>query len=124
MRAHLWSEGEVRAKCTGVPEALEGGGQGNVRVVEVEGVGSYPYGGTHLPRTGDIGTVEVRSIQWQEGVTKISYRIGQTERTSKRSNKATENDRTVLPCLEFQASLDYIKKYFDHDDGGKTQKGD
>lgn len=39
------------------------GGSGRVRVLSVEGVDLQPCGGTHVARTGEIGTVEVVKIE-------------------------------------------------------------
>ena len=38
-------------------------GQGQVRLMEVEGVDLQPCGGTHVRATGEIGTVRVRKIE-------------------------------------------------------------
>ena len=38
-------------------------GQGRVRVLEIEGVDLQPCGGTHVARTGEIGSVEVTKIE-------------------------------------------------------------
>ncbi len=38
-------------------------GQGRVRLMEVEGVDVQPCGGTHVARTGEIGSVLVRKIE-------------------------------------------------------------
>jgi misacylated tRNA(Ala) deacylase len=38
-------------------------GTGRVRLLEIEGVDLQPCGGTHVARTGEIGTVEVTKIE-------------------------------------------------------------
>mgnify|MGYP001809709143 FL=1 len=38
-------------------------GSGRVRVLSVEGVDLQPCGGTHVARTGEVGTVEVVKIE-------------------------------------------------------------
>ena len=38
-------------------------GTGRVRLLEVDGVDLQPCGGTHVARTGEIGTVEVTKIE-------------------------------------------------------------
>jgi misacylated tRNA(Ala) deacylase len=38
-------------------------GQGQVRLLEIEGVDLQPCGGTHVARTGEIGEVRVRKIE-------------------------------------------------------------
>ncbi|OCL05613.1 ThrRS/AlaRS common domain-containing protein [Glonium stellatum] len=70
-----WDEEKMRAHCTAVPDAVSMPEDGLIRVVEVEGVGAYPCGGTHLPTTQDIGGIVVRRISRQKGITKISYSI-------------------------------------------------
>ena len=46
-----------------------------MRVVEVEGVGSYNCGGTHVTRTGDVGEIKIRKISRQKGISKVSYEV-------------------------------------------------
>ncbi|KAL1969212.1 hypothetical protein VTN77DRAFT_466 [Rasamsonia byssochlamydoides] len=70
-----WDERKVRECCTGVPDAVTVPDDGLMRVVEVQGVGAYPCGGTHLPTTYDIGEVVVRKISRQKGISKISYEV-------------------------------------------------
>lgn len=72
-----WDEDTVRTRCTAVPDVLAASDDGLVRVVEVDGVGAYPCGGTHLPTTCDVGEVVVRKISRQRGVSKISYEVRQ-----------------------------------------------
>jgi len=38
-------------------------GQGQVRVLEIEGIDLQPCGGTHIQRTGEIGAVRVKKIE-------------------------------------------------------------
>ena len=38
-------------------------GTGRVRLVEIEGIDLQPCGGTHVRRTGEIGTVLVTDIE-------------------------------------------------------------
>ncbi|KAB5578340.1 putative alanyl-tRNA synthetase [Coniochaeta sp. 2T2.1] len=75
--ARWWDAETARARSMsgldGVAELPEG--EELFRVVEVEGLGAYPCGGTHLPRTGDIGTVVIRNIKRAKGNTKVSYEV-------------------------------------------------
>jgi Ser-tRNA(Ala) deacylase AlaX len=48
---------------------------GGMRVVEVEGLGGYPCGGTHLPLTSDVGGIVVTGIKRRQGVSKVSYGV-------------------------------------------------
>lgn len=77
VHVHWWDEATVRTRCTAVPDALAPSDDCLVRVVEVEGVGAYPCGGTHLPTTYDVGEVVVRKISRQKGISKISYEVRQ-----------------------------------------------
>ena len=38
-------------------------GSGRVRLVEIEGIDLQPCGGTHVRRTGEIGTVAITDIE-------------------------------------------------------------
>ena len=49
---------------------------GKVRVVDIVGAGAYPCGGTHVPDSSFIGTITVKNIKRQKGVSKVSYAIG------------------------------------------------
>lgn len=72
---HYWSMRELMERCTGVAEGFalpEGEEKG--RVVEMEGLGSYPCGGTHVGDCGGCGRVEVRKIARSKGVSRVSYR--------------------------------------------------
>lgn len=72
-----WDAETVREKAMsgldGVAELPEG--ESLFRVAEVEGLGAYPCGGTHLPTTGDVGKVVVRKISRAKGKTKVSYEV-------------------------------------------------
>lgn len=75
VKVDWWDEKMAEAHCAALPEGLSVPEDGNVRVVDIEGVGAYPCGGTHLPTTSDVGGIVVRKISRQKGVTKISYDI-------------------------------------------------
>lgn len=51
------------------------GADGMVRVVDVEGAGAYPCGGTHVQDSSLVGALHVRSIKRQRGISKVSYNI-------------------------------------------------
>lgn len=42
---------------------------------EVETVGAYPCGGTHVAGTKDVGKIIVGKIKRSKGMTKISYSV-------------------------------------------------
>ncbi|KAF2753306.1 ThrRS/AlaRS common domain-containing protein [Pseudovirgaria hyperparasitica] len=81
---HWWNVETMREKCQGGCEGLEdmlagnradGDTSGLLRAVEIEGVGSYPCGGTHLPRTSDVGRIEIRKIARKSGICRVSYAV-------------------------------------------------
>jgi Ser-tRNA(Ala) deacylase AlaX len=72
-----WDAQTVREKSMsgldGVADLPEG--EDLFRVVEVEGLGAYPCGGTHLPTTRDVGKVVIRKISRAKGKSKVSYEV-------------------------------------------------
>lgn len=73
---HYWPMEELLEKCTGVVEGFtlpEGEELG--RVVEMEGLGSYPCGGTHVTDCSKVGKIEVRKIARSKGVSRVSYKV-------------------------------------------------
>ncbi|KAL2015072.1 hypothetical protein VTK56DRAFT_6407 [Thermocarpiscus australiensis] len=75
-----WDARQAKERCTAVPDAAAfPPGEDRMRVVEVEGWGAYPCGGTHLPTTGAIGKVVIRKISRQKGISKISYEVAPSQ---------------------------------------------
>ncbi|KAK0117545.1 hypothetical protein ONS95_011883 [Cadophora gregata] len=73
---HWWSMERLRRECLGVGEEFElPEGETEGRVVEMEGLGAYPCGGTHVARCDLVGKVEVRKIARSKGVSRVSYRV-------------------------------------------------
>lgn len=75
VHVHFWPVEEMKEKCTGMegfelPEGEELG-----RVVEMEGMGSYPCGGTHVSDCSKVGKIEVKKISRSKGTSKVSYRV-------------------------------------------------
>ncbi|KAL4905584.1 hypothetical protein BDW74DRAFT_17999 [Aspergillus multicolor] len=76
VRIHWWSMEDLREKCAGVtddfklPEGEEFG-----RVVEMEGLGSYPCGGTHVKDCSLVGSIVVKKISRSKGVSRVSYTV-------------------------------------------------
>lgn len=70
-----WDTEQVKRDCMSVPDVVPADEGELWRVVEVEGKGSYPCGGTHLPTTSDVGQVIVKKISRAKGKSKISYDI-------------------------------------------------
>ncbi|KAJ4171326.1 hypothetical protein NW754_013095 [Fusarium falciforme] len=69
-----WSPEELKVKSWTAPEGT-GGKDDVVRAVEIEGVGAYMCGGTHVRSTGLVGKFKVRKIKRQQGVTRVSYEM-------------------------------------------------
>lgn len=76
VKIHWWSMEDLLEKCTGVAEGFalpEGEVMG--RVVEMEGLGSYPCGGTHVKDCSQVGKIEVKKISRSKGTSRVSYRV-------------------------------------------------
>ncbi|KAL2063123.1 hypothetical protein VTL71DRAFT_6195 [Oculimacula yallundae] len=72
---HWWSMERLLKDCLGVGEGFElPEGETEGRVVEMEGLGAYPCGGTHVQTCDQVGKVEVRKISRSKGVSRVSYR--------------------------------------------------
>lgn len=73
---HWWPMEKLLKDCMGVTEGFglpEGETLG--RVVEMEGLGAYPCGGTHVEDCGKVGKIEVRKISRSKGMSRVSYRV-------------------------------------------------
>ena len=76
VKIHWWSMEELLEKCTGVTEGFElPEGEVMGRVVEMEGLGSYPCGGTHVQDCSQVGKIEVKKISRSKGTSRVSYRV-------------------------------------------------
>jgi Ser-tRNA(Ala) deacylase AlaX len=76
VKIHWWSMEELLEKCTGVTEGFElPEGEVMGRVVEMEGLGSYPCGGTHVQDCSQVGKIEVKKISRSKGISRVSYRV-------------------------------------------------
>ncbi|KAF1940476.1 ThrRS/AlaRS common domain-containing protein [Clathrospora elynae] len=76
VKIHWWSVEKLLEKCNGTSEGFalpEGETIG--RVVEMEGLGSYPCGGTHVQDCSQVGKIEVKKISRSKGTSKVSYRV-------------------------------------------------
>lgn len=76
VKIHWWSMEELREKCYGVTEGFElPEGEVMGRVVEMEGLGSYPCGGTHVQDCSQVGKIVVKKISRSKGTSKVSYTV-------------------------------------------------
>ena len=76
VKIHWWPMEELLEKCTGVAEGFElPEGEVMGRVVEMEGLGSYPCGGTHVQDCNQVGNIEVKKISRSKGTSRVSYRV-------------------------------------------------
>lgn len=75
VHVHWWDRDTARQRCAFFPEVAGISHNNTVRVMEIESVGAYPCGGTHVSDTGAVGKVQVRRITRQKGITKISYSV-------------------------------------------------
>jgi Ser-tRNA(Ala) deacylase AlaX len=73
---HWWPMEKLLTDCTGVTEGFElPEGETEGRVVEMEGLGAYPCGGTHVTDCSKVGKIEVKKISRSKGVSRVSYRV-------------------------------------------------
>lgn len=73
---HWWPMEKLLKDCMGVTEGFElPEGETLGRVVEMEGLGAYPCGGTHVEDCGKVGKIEVRKVSRSKGVSRVSYRV-------------------------------------------------
>ncbi|KAI4603061.1 hypothetical protein KJ359_005851 [Pestalotiopsis sp. 9143b] len=72
---HWWSMEELLQKCHASEGFALPEGETMGRVVEMEGLGSYPCGGTHVEDCSQVGKIEVKKIARSKGTTKVSYRV-------------------------------------------------
>ncbi|CAG8032404.1 unnamed protein product [Penicillium olsonii] len=62
-----WVEGE---------EGEEGRSHdGRTRIASIGGLDHNPCGGTHVPRTGMVGSIVIRKISRQKGISRVSYDV-------------------------------------------------
>lgn len=71
---HWWTREQLQDKSWTMPKDISDDGQ-LIRAVDIQGVGAYFCGGTHVRSTGIVGTVRVRKIKRKQGVTPVSYEI-------------------------------------------------
>jgi Ser-tRNA(Ala) deacylase AlaX len=72
---HWWEMSELHDKCAAVLDGFTLPEREKARVVEVETVGAYPCGGTHVTSTKGVGAIVVGKIKRSNGMTKISYTV-------------------------------------------------
>ena len=78
----VWENRDVRVRYVSDEEAAalplrkEPARKGMLRVVEIDAVDLSACGGTHVPRTGVIGTIAVHSWERYKGGTRVSFACG------------------------------------------------
>nr|POE90604.1 alanyl-trna editing protein alax-m [Quercus suber] len=75
IKIHWWPMEELLEKCYASEGFALPKGESVGRVVEMEGLGSYPCGGTHVQDCSQVGRIEVRKISRSKGTSKVSYRV-------------------------------------------------
>ncbi|GLA37650.1 hypothetical protein AnigIFM63309_004601 [Aspergillus niger] len=75
VRIHWWSMEELKEKCYVAEGFALPEGETLGRVVEMEGLGSYPCGGTHVTDCSLVGKIEVKKISRSKGVSRVSYTV-------------------------------------------------
>jgi Ser-tRNA(Ala) deacylase AlaX len=72
---HWWEMSILNEKCAAVLDGFTLPEGELARVVEIESVGAYPCGGTHVTSTKGVGAIVVGKIKRSKGMTKISYSV-------------------------------------------------
>lgn len=72
---YWWTLEDLRRRCVGAEDFVLPEGEELGRVVEVDGLGSYPCGGTHVSDSSKVGKIEVKKISRSKGVSRISYKV-------------------------------------------------
>ena len=76
VKIHWWPMEELLEKCAGVADgSVLPEGETMARVVEMEGLGSYPCGGTHVQDCSQVGKIEVKRTSRSKGTSRVSYRV-------------------------------------------------
>ncbi|KAJ5220688.1 uncharacterized protein N7469_009575 [Penicillium citrinum] len=76
VKIHWWTMEELLSKCAGVTDGFElPAGEVLGRVVEMEGLGSYPCGGTHVRDCSLVGRIVVKKISRSKGISRVSYTV-------------------------------------------------
>lgn len=75
VKIHWWTMEELRERCYVAEGFALPAGETLGRVVEMEGLGSYPCGGTHVQDCSKVGKIVVRKISRSKGVSKVSYTV-------------------------------------------------
>jgi alanyl-tRNA synthetase len=70
---------------------------GELRLIEIEGFDLTPCGGTHAYRTGEVGTIVVRSWERAKGLTRVEFAAGMRALADYR--KANRSAREVAAML-------------------------
>lgn len=73
---HWWPMERLLKEGTGVTSDFRlPEGEVLARVVEMEGLGAYPCGGTHVTDCSLVGKIEVKKISRSKGISRVSYRV-------------------------------------------------
>jgi Ser-tRNA(Ala) deacylase AlaX len=79
VKLHWWDMDELHAKCRAVLDGFTLPEGEKARAVEIEGIGAYPCGGTHVEDSSGVGKIVVGKIKRAKGMTKISYTVEPAE---------------------------------------------
>lgn len=75
VKIHWWDLEELGIKCCSVLDGFTLPEGEKARAVEIEGIGAYPCGGTHVEDSSGVGKIVVGKIKRSKGMTKISYTV-------------------------------------------------
>lgn len=75
VKLHWWDMEELHKRCLSVLDGFTLPEGEKARAVEIEGIGAYPCGGTHVEDSSGVGKIVVGKIKRAKGMTKISYTV-------------------------------------------------
>lgn len=75
VKLHWWDMEELHRKCAAVLDGFTLPEGEKARAVEIEGIGAYPCGGTHVEDSSGVGKIVVAKIKRAKGMTKVSYTV-------------------------------------------------
>lgn len=75
VKLHWLDIEELHKKCAAVLDGFTLPEGEKARAVEIEGVGAYPCGGTHVENSSGVGKIIVGKIKRAKEMTKISYTV-------------------------------------------------
>ena len=87
------------AEAATLPLRKEPAREGELRLIEIEGFDLTPCGGTHAYRTGEVGTIAMRSWERAKGLTRVEFVAGMRALADyRRANKSAREAAALFSC--------------------------